>query len=209
MLQVFYFQSETPLDRRESAGFLCVSMDLRRIVMSKRRLYVRCYWCDRQYGKRGCQRAAGQGPEVRVIGRNESRLRPFAEKGAEPFVADLTDQAALRRAFSGATAVYAMIPPDTSQPDVPAYQSRIRESIAEALEQAAVKYAVSLSSLGADKPEGTGPVDRPAPLRAEAERHRRPECAASARRLFHGEHSGSSLADSDARHSPPDRSTLI
>ena len=81
-----------------------------------------------------------------------------ADKGAEPFVADLTDQAALRSAFNGAKAVYAMIPPDIGQQDVLAYQSRIRESIARRLEQAGVRYVVSLSSIGADKSEGTGPV---------------------------------------------------
>jgi uncharacterized protein YbjT (DUF2867 family) len=99
-----------------------------------------------------------KGQQVRVIGRNESRLRPLAEAGAEPFVADLADQAALRRAFSGAKAVYAMIPPDMSQPDISAYQSRVGEAIAGALEQTAVQYAVSLSSIGADKPDITGPV---------------------------------------------------
>jgi NADP-dependent 3-hydroxy acid dehydrogenase YdfG len=99
-----------------------------------------------------------KGQPVRVIGRNESRLQPFADKGAEPFVAELVDQAGLRRAFSGARAVYAMIPPDMSQPDISAYQSLISEAIAGALEQAAVKYVVSLSSIGADKPDGTGPV---------------------------------------------------
>ncbi len=99
-----------------------------------------------------------KGQQVRVIGRNESRLRPLAEKGAELFVADLADQAALRRAFSGAKAVYAMIPPDMGQPDISAYQSRVAEAIAGALEQTAVQYAVSLSSIGADKPDRTGPV---------------------------------------------------
>jgi uncharacterized protein YbjT (DUF2867 family) len=99
-----------------------------------------------------------KGQQVRVIGRNEDRLRPLAEKGAEPFVADLADQAALRRAFSGAKAVYAMIPPEMSQPDISAYQSRVGEAIAGALEQTAVQYAVSLSSIGADKPDRTGPV---------------------------------------------------
>jgi hypothetical protein len=44
------------------------------------------------------------------------------------------------------------------QADFLAYQSRVREAIAGALEQAAVQYAVSLSSVGADKPDGTGPV---------------------------------------------------
>jgi uncharacterized protein YbjT (DUF2867 family) len=99
-----------------------------------------------------------KGQQVRVIGRKESGLRPLADKGAEPFVADLTDQEALRRAFSGAKAVYAMIPPDIGQPDVLAYQSRVRDSIADALERAGVRYAVTLSSIGADRPEGTGPV---------------------------------------------------
>ncbi|MGA2960793.1 MAG: NAD(P)H-binding protein [Candidatus Korobacteraceae bacterium] len=99
-----------------------------------------------------------KGQQVRVIGRKESRLRPLADKGAEPFVADLTDQEALRSAFSGAKAVYAMIPPDIGQPDVLAYQSYVRDSIAGALERAGVKYAVTLSSIGADRPEGTGPV---------------------------------------------------
>lgn len=99
-----------------------------------------------------------KGQQVRVIGRNESRLRSLVDKGAEPFVADLTDQAGLRNAFSGAKAVYAMIPPDLSQQDVLTYQSRIREAIAGALEQTGVRYVVSLSSIGADKSEGTGPV---------------------------------------------------
>ena len=99
-----------------------------------------------------------KGQSVRVIGRNENRLRPFTEKGAEPFVADMTDEAGLRRAFNGAKAVYAMIPSDQSQQDVLAYQSRVRESIAAALEQTSVKHVVVLSSIGADKPEGTGPV---------------------------------------------------
>ena len=99
-----------------------------------------------------------EGQQVRVIGRNEKRLRPFADKGAEPFVADLTNQSGLRSAFSGAKAVYAMIPPDISQQDVLTYQSRVREAIAGALEQSAVRHVVALSSIGADKPEGTGPV---------------------------------------------------
>jgi len=99
-----------------------------------------------------------KGQPVRVVGRNENRLRPFTDKGAEPFVADPTDQAGLRNAFSGARAVYAMIPQDMSQPDVLAYQSRVSEAMAGALEQAEVKYAVPLSSIGADKPDRTGPV---------------------------------------------------
>jgi uncharacterized protein YbjT (DUF2867 family) len=98
------------------------------------------------------------GKKVRVISRSAERLQPLAAAGAEPFAADLTDQAALARAFSGAEAVYAMIPPNPASQDVRADQHRIAESIASALQTAGVKRAVSLSSIGADKTSGTGPV---------------------------------------------------
>jgi len=73
-------------------------------------------------------------------------------------VADLSDPAALTRAFTGAEAVYAMIPPNITSQDFRAEQERISEAITSALKQAGVKYAVSLSSIGADKPDKTGPV---------------------------------------------------
>ncbi|HKW75632.1 MAG TPA: NmrA family NAD(P)-binding protein [Terriglobales bacterium] len=99
-----------------------------------------------------------RGKKVRMIARNTERLQSLAARGAEPFAADLTDQAALARAFSGAEAVYAMIPPNPASQDVRGDQRRIVESIAGALEQAHVKHVVSLSSIGADKSSGTGPV---------------------------------------------------
>lgn len=99
-----------------------------------------------------------KGKKVRVIARNAERLQALAAAGAEPFAADLTDPAALTRAFSGAEAVYAMIPPNPASQDVRADQHRITESIASALEKTGVKRAVSLSSIGADKKSGTGPV---------------------------------------------------
>ena len=96
--------------------------------------------------------------QVRVIGRDMKRLERFSQKGAEPFVADATDAGALTRAFSGAKAVYAMIPPNLSSPDVRAYQERVSDALVSAIEKNAVKYAVVLSSFGADKSDKTGPV---------------------------------------------------
>src|SRR2546422_6233674 len=52
-----------------------------------------------------------QGEKVRLIGRSAERLGRFVKKGAEPFVADVTDTAVLSRAFQGALAVYTMVPP--------------------------------------------------------------------------------------------------
>ena len=99
-----------------------------------------------------------QGKKVRVIGRSAERLQSFVARGAEAFVADLSDQAAVKQAFAGANAVYAMIPPDVASPDFRAEQRRVTAAIAAALEQAGIEHAVTLSSIGADKESGTGPV---------------------------------------------------
>jgi uncharacterized protein YbjT (DUF2867 family) len=96
--------------------------------------------------------------KVRVVGRDAKRLERFTQKDAEPFVADATDAAALVKAFSGAKAVYAMIPPPLSAPDPRAFQERANDALVSAIEKNGVKYAVALSSVGADKPDKTGPV---------------------------------------------------
>jgi uncharacterized protein YbjT (DUF2867 family) len=98
------------------------------------------------------------GKKVRVIGRNQEKLKSFTARGAEPFVADVTDQAALTKAFAGAEAVYAMIPPDIANPDPRAYQQRVSDALAGAIQQSGVKHVVALSSIGADKASGNGPV---------------------------------------------------
>jgi uncharacterized protein YbjT (DUF2867 family) len=98
------------------------------------------------------------GKKVRVVGRDPKRLERFTQEGAEPFVADATDAGALTKAFSGAEAVYAMIPPNLSSPDVHAYEDRVSDALAAAITTSGVRHAVVLSSYGADKPNGTGPV---------------------------------------------------
>ncbi|HEY1936514.1 MAG TPA: NmrA family NAD(P)-binding protein [Candidatus Angelobacter sp.] len=103
-------------------------------------------------------RLLDQGKKVRVIGRSRERLQPFIERGAEPFVADLSDQAALTQAFTGAEAAYVMIPPNMTSQDYRAEQRRVTAAIAAALQRAGIKHAVALSSVGADKESGTGPV---------------------------------------------------
>jgi uncharacterized protein YbjT (DUF2867 family) len=99
-----------------------------------------------------------QGQKVRVIGRDAGRLEPLVQKGAEAFVADVTDAASLTKALVGAKAVYAMIPPNNAAPDTRAYQERVSDALVAATKNAGVEYAVTLSSIGADKPGRTGPV---------------------------------------------------
>lgn len=99
-----------------------------------------------------------RGEKVRVIGRNRSRLDPFVKRGAEPVVADATDAGAMTKAFAGAKAVYLMIPPNLAAPDATGYQERVSDALSAAAERAGVENAVLLSSIGADKKDGTGPV---------------------------------------------------
>jgi len=99
-----------------------------------------------------------RGQKVRAIGRDVTRLQPLVGLGAEPFTADLTDAARLTKAFSGAQAVYAMIPPSMTSEHYLAYQDRVAEALATAIEKSGVKFVAALSSIGADKTEKTGPV---------------------------------------------------
>jgi uncharacterized protein YbjT (DUF2867 family) len=50
------------------------------------------------------------GKKVRVVGRNAEHLRQLTAKGAEAFLADVTDAGALMKAFQQAEAAYVMIP---------------------------------------------------------------------------------------------------
>ena len=104
------------------------------------------------------EKLLAKGEKVRVVGRDAKRLERFTQKGAEPFVADATDANALTKAFSGAKAVYAMIPPNIAASDVRAYQEQVSDDLAAAITKNGIKHAVVLSSFGADKPDRTGPV---------------------------------------------------
>ena len=91
---------------------------------------------------------------VRVVGRNADRLQRFVDKGAEAFIADWSDTAALTKAFNGAHAAYLMLPPAKSREN----QEQESTAIAQAVKESGIRYAVHLSSYGAQVPEGTGPV---------------------------------------------------
>ena len=109
-------------------------------------------------GGAAAEKLLAQGAKVRVVGRDAGRLGRFAQKGADVFVGNVTDVEALTKAFSGATAVYLMIPPNIASPDVRADQERVSDAFVAALKKTGISHAVVLSSVGADKPDRTGPV---------------------------------------------------
>src|SRR5438132_4130676 len=71
-----------------------------------------------------------KGKKVRVMGRDAERLERFVRKGAEAFTAELSDAAALTKAFSGARA-YLMLPPVKSRED----QERQSDAMAKAVKE--------------------------------------------------------------------------
>jgi uncharacterized protein YbjT (DUF2867 family) len=99
-----------------------------------------------------------KGEKVRIVGRYPGRLQPLVQKGAESFIADVTDPEALSVAFLGARAAFLMVPPNMTSSDYRADQDRISDSIASAVKKSGLQYAVNLSSFGAQAAAGTGPI---------------------------------------------------
>jgi len=100
------------------------------------------------------------GKRVRVIGRNPNKLQRFVRLGADPFIAEPMDARAMRRAFADAAVAYVMLQPNyiADSDDFLAFQKALVESIVPALARSRASHAVALSSWGADKDSGTGPV---------------------------------------------------
>ena len=99
-----------------------------------------------------------QGQKVRVVGRSADRLQDLASKGAEIVVADATDAPALTKALRDADGAYVLVPPNSTSNDYRAFQDRVSDAIAAAVQNSGIKRVVALSSFGAEQASGTGPV---------------------------------------------------
>src|SRR5260370_1326044 len=97
-----------------------------------------------------------KGKKVRVVGRDAGRLQRFVDKGAEAFTADMSDAAALTKAFSGARAAYLLLPPVKTREA----QERESDAIVKAVKESSLRYAVHLSSYGAQMTEATAVIGR-------------------------------------------------
>jgi uncharacterized protein YbjT (DUF2867 family) len=109
-------------------------------------------------GSRIAEILVAAGEPVRAVGRERVRLGPLAAKGAEPWPGDIGDTAFLREVFSGARGAFILIPPKYDVSDFREYQNRIGASLVSALSKARVPRIIALSSVGAHRTEGTGPI---------------------------------------------------
>jgi uncharacterized protein YbjT (DUF2867 family) len=95
-----------------------------------------------------------QGKQVRVVGRDPAKLAAFV--GAEAIVGDVTDAATVAKALAGAEGAYLMLPPDNANPDLVARNKQINKNYVAGLQ--GVKHVAVLSSVGAERSSGTGPI---------------------------------------------------
>lgn len=109
-------------------------------------------------GRRVTEVLLAQGKKVRAVGRDAEKLTPLVGLGAQPFVGTVEDVSFLAAAFAGATGAYLVLPEDLSQQDLRAHQERVSDCYAAAIANARVRFAVNLSSIGAQHAKGTGPI---------------------------------------------------
>lgn len=98
------------------------------------------------------------GHDVTVIGRSAENLKPLTDKGAKAAIGSVEDTGFLTQAFTGADAVYTMVPPNFGVTNWKSWVAQIGKNYAEAIKSAGVPYVVNLSSVGAHMPGGAGPV---------------------------------------------------
>jgi uncharacterized protein YbjT (DUF2867 family) len=120
-------------------------------------------------GSKLAARLLGGGHHVRALGRSAEKLAGLKAKGAEVLLGDAADAAFLTRAFRGADAAFTLLPPNMVSTSYLADMRRTGEAIAAAAADAGLKHLLALSSVGADRPSGTGPI---AGLHAHEERLR-------------------------------------
>lgn len=96
------------------------------------------------------------GHPVRVVVRDPAKGRPWAERGAEVAVADLTDLASMSKALSQVQGAYVVSPQPYNREDLFERADLIADTTARAAVAADVPRLVALSSVGADRESATG-----------------------------------------------------
>ncbi|RRB04824.1 NmrA family NAD(P)-binding protein [Larkinella rosea] len=109
-------------------------------------------------GKRIAHQLLNAGKPVTVVGRSLENLQEFVDQGAQAAIGSLEDAGFLTTVFNGATAVYAMIPPNFVTNAFTAYQNRVADALVAAIQANGIPYVVSLSSFGAHLPDNSGVI---------------------------------------------------
>ncbi len=98
------------------------------------------------------------GHQVTIVSSNADKTAAIEALGATAAIGSIADAAFLTKAFTGADAVYTMIPPNFGASNYRQYVGGSAKNYAEAIKKAGVTRVVNLSSIGAHLNEGTGQI---------------------------------------------------
>ncbi len=104
------------------------------------------------------QQLISAGHTVTIITSSAGRQPEIEAVGAQAAVGSVSDAAFLTHAFTDADAVYTMTPPNMGGANIIANTVNAGRAYAAAIKATGVKRVVMLSSIGADQPDGTGPI---------------------------------------------------
>jgi uncharacterized protein YbjT (DUF2867 family) len=104
------------------------------------------------------QQLIAAGHDVTIVSSDPQKTLAIEALGAKAAIGSVNDKDFLAKAFSGADAVYTMIPPNFGASDLRAYMRDTGKVYAEAIQQSGVKKVVQLSSIGAHLDSGNGPI---------------------------------------------------
>ena len=110
-------------------------------------------------GKPLTQILVGRGHSVTVISSNPAKAVTIEVLGARAAIGSIADIDFLTRTFTGADAVYAMIPMRFSEPDFGSYLRRMAENYVEALKRAGTRRVVVMSGWAANLIKGENVED--------------------------------------------------
>jgi uncharacterized protein YbjT (DUF2867 family) len=104
------------------------------------------------------QQLIAKGHSVTVVSSHKAKAAEITALGATPAIGSVEDTDFLTTTFKGADVVYTMIPPKFDANPWKEWIAGMGRKYAQAIKAAGVKKVVNLSSIGADKPAGIGPV---------------------------------------------------
>lgn len=108
--------------------------------------------------KKLAEKLIAAGHPVTIISSRPSNKKAIEQLGAKAAIGSVEDLEFLKTAFRDADAVYTMVPPFFSATDWKNWIGQVGKNYADAIRNSPVKYVVNLSSIGADLPDGCGPV---------------------------------------------------
>ncbi len=100
-----------------------------------------------------------RGAEVTVIARDAAKVKDLASRGVRVVAGEHSDPAVVKRAIEGADSLFWLIPPNYATKDSRGEYRKFADAAATAISQFPHIKLVLLSSVGANRAEGVGPIN--------------------------------------------------